>query len=212
MSVSKNERTSERIPYHQKVKVVSVGRLVAYTMAINVGLGGVLLSASPALPIGSQCRITLPATGPGGAGRIEAEGTVVRQGADGTAVRFASALEASAFDGLVQEAVKGPFSLFTAYQNYFRVSRNQDLEGCERLLGVSKRAFRTTFYATFSSCITLAILPVWLLRASIPPYPNWVKIALCFVYGAIWLAVIQPSLDLAVFRFLRRRQAAGSGA
>ena len=209
MSVTKNERTVERVPYRQKVRVVSVGRMVAYAMAVNVGLKGVLLTASATLPVGTPCRVTLPV----GERRIEAEGTVVRSDAGVMAVQFASALEPSSIGSLFQDAARAPYlSLFTAYQNYFRVSRSQDLAECERLLGISKRAFRTTFYITFVSCISLAILPVWLFRNSIPPYPNWVKIVLSFGYGAIWLAFIQPSLDLAVFQVLKRRQARGSGA
>lgn len=211
MSLSKNERVFERIPYHQKVKVVSVGRLVAYAMAINVGMGGVLLSASPSLPLGSQCRVTLPVPGGEGPQRVEAEGTVVRNDDGGTAIRFTRALESTNFGTLKPKSWLSLSPLFSAYQNYFKVSRNQDLAECERLLGVSKRTFRTTFYITFASCITLAILPVWLFRSSIPPYPNWVKIVLSFFYGAVWLAVIQPTLDLAVFRFLRHRQAASGG-
>lgn len=214
MSVSKNERTFERIPYNQRVKVFTKGRMVAYAMAVNVGMGGVLLHASPTLPVGSQCRIAL--TGPDGdnAPHIEAEGTVVRSDGGDMAVKFASALEATSFGTLVQTATAAPFfPLFSAYQNYFQVSRSQDLADCERLLGVSKRTFRATFWVTFASCISLAILPVWLFQNSIPAYPNWVKIVLSFIYGAVWLAVIQPTLDLAVFRVLRHRhQASGSGA
>ncbi|GLH66268.1 hypothetical protein [Geothrix edaphica] len=213
MSVSKNERAVERIPYSQKVKVVSMGRMVAYAMAVNVGLKGVLLIASPTLPVGSSCRVTLPVPDGEGVRRLEAEGTVVRSGAGAMAIQFADAFEPSTFGPLFQKATGAPhFALLTAYQNYFRVSRNQDLADCERLLGVSKRTFRTTFYITFASCISLAILPVWLFRDAIPPYPNWVKIVLSFTYGAIWLAIIQPTLDLTVFRVLRQRHSSRSGA
>lgn len=212
MNGSKDQRTFERIPFHEKVKVVSKGRMVAYAMAINIGMGGALLSAAPPLPVGSQCRLAIPVPGGEGIERIVAEGTVVRSDSGGTAIRFLSTLERSSFDTLFRPTGAIHNSILAGYQAYYRVSRNQDLADCERLLGVSKRTFRTTFYITFFSCISLAILPVWLFRASLPASPNWIKVALSFGYGAIWLTIIQPTIDLTVFHFLKHRQSSRSSA
>ena len=208
-----NQRTYERIPFRQKVKVVSMGRIVAYAMAINLGMGGVLLKSASSLPVGQKLRVDIPGTGSGGGRPITAEGVVVRSDTDGTAIQFSNPLQlASGLSILANPAAtwnQGPLS---AYRAYFQVSRNQDLAGCEKLLGVSKRAFRATFYITFLSCISLSILPVWLFQGSIPAIPDWIKVVLSFVYGAFWLAIIQPTMDLAVFHFLRHRPTPRSNA
>ncbi|GLH72642.1 hypothetical protein GETHLI_11440 [Geothrix limicola] len=207
MTSSADQRAYERLPFSQKVRVVSAGRVAAYAMVINIGMGGILLGSTSPLPVGSQCKVAIPVPDGGGIKRIVAEGTVVRGDSGGTAVKFAQAIEPSRFEALFRSApVSTHSSLLAGYLAYFEVSRDKDLANCEKLLGVSKRAFRTTFYITFCSCISLAILPVWLLRSLIPAYPNWIKIALCFGYGAIWLAVIQPSIDLSVFHFLKHRR------
>jgi hypothetical protein len=207
MGTTADHRIYQRIPFTQKVKVVAMGRVVAYAVAINIGLGGVLLSAAP-LAVGSQCRLTIPVPDGEGIKRILTEGTVVRSDAGGTAVQFAKALESDSFAYLFRESSRISFgSILSGYQAYFRVSRNQDLADCERLLGVSKRTFRTSFYISFFSCISLAVLSVWLLRNSIPAAPNWVKVMFSFFYGAIWLTIIQPAIDLTVFRILRHRHA-----
>ncbi len=204
----KNQRTFERVPFSQKIKVMSMGRMVAYTMAINLGMGGVLLKAANPLPIGRKLRLDIPATGFGGGGRIVAEGTVIRSDPAGMAVQFLNPLEPAGFEALLGQVAGLPaHPVLAAYQAYFQVSRSPELADCEKLLGVSRQTFRRTFYATFSSCIGVSILGVWLFQGSIPPYPNWVKVALSFLYGAVWLALIQPSLDLAVFHFLRHRHA-----
>jgi len=213
MITSTDQRTFERIPFGQKVKVVSMGRMVAYAMAINLGMGGVLLKAASPLPVGRKLRLDIPAPGGEGIKRIVTEGTVIRSDMEGTAIQFLSPLELSRFHNLQGRiAESSGHTILAAYQAYFQVSRNQDLADCEKLLGVSKQTFRTTFYITFISCISLSILPVWIYQGSIPAYPNWVKVVLSFVYGAIWLAIIQPSVDLTVFHFLRHRQPSRPGA
>ncbi len=202
-----NQRNFERIPFNQKVRVITAGRMVAYAMVINIGMGGILLGSTSPLPVGSQCKITIPVPGGDAIKRIITEGIVVRGDDGGTAVKFTKPIEPSRFEALFREPVGiAQGSLFSSYLAYFQVSRNKDLADCEKLLGVSKQTFRTTFYISFASCISVSILAVWLARTSLPAYPNWVKVVLCFVYGTIWLAVVQPSIDLTVFRILRSRQ------
>jgi hypothetical protein len=187
--------------------------MVAYAMVINIGMGGVLLGSAARLPVGSQCKVAIPIPDGEGAKRIVAEGIVVRGDDGGTAVQFLKILEPNRFDSLFRTSL-GPThgSLLNAYQAYFQVSRHKDLADCEKVLGVSKQTFRTTFYISFFSCISLAILSVWLLRASIPAAPNWVKVLLSFGYGGVWLGAIQPSIDLTVFHFLRTRHGSRSNA
>lgn len=208
MNAVPDQRTHERIPFSQKVKVVSMGRIAAYTVAINIGMGGVLLRSATNLPVGTQCRVAIPVPDGDGTRPLLAEGLVVRSDEGGTAVKFLSLIEQTSFHSLAAQAEGSLLrSILGSYQAYFQVSRNQDLADCEKLLGVTKRQFRTTFYITFFSCISLAILSVWLYRPSMPAAPNWLKIVLSFAYGTVWLGAIQPTIDLTVFRVLRLRRA-----
>jgi hypothetical protein len=206
MRTSADQRTSDRIPIGNRVKVLSNGKIVAYLVAINLSLGGILLSTQPNLRVGTPCEVAIQSGAEGGT--VLARGMVVRNDDGGTAVKFASALPKSAFETVVAPATASS-SLLNAYRNYFQVSRSKTLENCEELLGVTKTQFRAVFYSTFSGSIGLAVLPVWILRASIPPYPAFVKILLAFAYGAFWLMLLQPSMDLAVFRVLRGKAARG---
>lgn len=212
MRPSADHRSSQRIPFSQKVRVVSAGRMVAYAAAINIGMGGVLLGSTSPLAVGSLCKVAIPIPGGEGVKRIVAEGTVVRGGDGGTAVQFLRAIEPTRFNTLFSEPAKtSQGSLLDAYRAYFQVSRTSDLADCEKLLGVSKRTFRATFYTTFLSCITLAVLPVWLAPHGLLVAPNWLKVTLSFAYGSVWLLVIQPGIDLSVFHILRNRQASPRG-
>jgi heme/copper-type cytochrome/quinol oxidase subunit 4 len=207
MSSSRDQRTFERIPFNKKVKVVSIGRVAAYAMVVNIGMGGVLLQSAAPLPVGSQCQVAIPMPGGEGIRHLMTEGTVVRSDAGGTAVKFAQTIDPSSFDTLIRRIADAAHtSILASYKAYYQVTRNQNLADCEKLLGVSKRTYQTTFCITFLSCISLAILPVWLYQSSIPAFSNWVKVALSFGYGAIWLALIQPTIDLTAFHFLRQRR------
>lgn len=212
MSSTTDLRASERVPVSSRVKLVSRGKIIAYAVAVNISLGGILLNATPTLPIGSTCQLAIYQGGDQAGQRVMAEGTVVRA-EDGTmAIRFAQPIAQESYAAFARQAIAPQkTSLIQSYRNYFKVSFDQNLSECEALLGVSKQTFRTVFFTTFSSSIPVAILPVWLLRASIPPAPVLLKIALCFAYGALWLMVLQPALDMAIFRFLRRREAVRSG-
>jgi hypothetical protein len=207
MSGSRNQRTFQRIPFSKKVKVASMGRMATYAMAINIGMGGVMLQSAAPLPAGSQCQVAIPIS-PGEGGKyMMAEGIVVRSDSGGSAIKFLRTIDPSSFDTLFRRTASGSHSLILAsYLAYFQVARNQNLADCDKLLGVSKRTYRTTFFISFISCLSLAILSVWLYKSSIPVFPDWVKVTLSFCYGTIWLALIQPAIDLTVFHFLKQRQ------
>ena len=200
MKAPAEHRSSDRVPIGNRVKVMSNGKIVAYLVAINLSMGGILLSAQPNLRVGSSYEVAIQ-NGAEGSG-VQAKGIVVRNDDHGTAVQFASLLPKSSFETVVTPAAASS-SFFESYRNYFRVSRSRTLENCEELLGVTTTQFRRVFYSTFSGSIVMAVLPVWLLRASIPPYPNLVKILLAFAWGALWFALLQPSMDLGIFRMLK---------
>jgi hypothetical protein len=77
---------------------------------------------------------------------------------------------------------------------------------------VRKGTLRTVFLSTFSTAVPLAVLPVWLYRAAIPGIPNWEKVAFCFLYGAVWIALLQPTADVLILKFLRRRRIASAAS
>jgi hypothetical protein len=209
MKTSAEHRSCDRVPIGNRVKVMSNGKIVAYLVAINLSMGGILLSSQPNLRVGSSYEVAIQ-NGLEGAG-VLAKGIVVRNDDHGTAVQFASQLAKSSFETVIAPGATSA-SFLDSYRNYFRVSRSKTLENCEELLGVTKTQFRRVFYSTFSGSIVLSILPVWLLRASIPPYPNILKVILAFAWGAFWLLLLQPSMDLGIFRILRGKAARHSAS
>jgi hypothetical protein len=213
MNSATDLRASERIPIAHRVKVVPKGRMAALAVAVNISLGGMLLSAAPALPVGSSCDVSILVPGSGMGETIRATGTVVRSDAHGTAIRFAQDLRPEVVRTVTQaHGSWRTLPILRAYADYFQVSHSEDKTDCEALLGVSKSTLRTVFLTTYSICIPTAILPVWLYRAAIPAIPSWEKIALSFAYGAIWLGLIQPTVDVLVLRLLRSRKAEAPSA
>ena len=211
MSRSHELRASERIPTSAQVRVVGKGRKVIMAVAINISLGGILLHATPPLPVGSTCEVVI-LSGSGPEGTLRAEGTVIRGNGAGSVVKFAAPLPAAAYSILSTDANQGMFSnLIKSYRDYFRVSRSPVLEGCEELLGVTKSQFRNVFYTTFSASIPMAVLPVWIYRASLQIGPNWVRIVAAFAYAALWFLLLQPSLDILALRRLRARNTSPAG-
>ncbi|MBK8790938.1 MAG: hypothetical protein IPO28_12435 [Holophagaceae bacterium] len=206
MGKSDDSRAGERIRMMKKVQVFSKGLATSSALVLNIGLGGLFLRASPALSVGSQCKLAIPPEGDAGGEGFLVEGTVIRSDAHGMAVRFARELEGPTLEALARQADMIPGgSLARAYLDYFKISQNRNFEGSEALLGVSPQVFRTVFLASFSVCIPLSIGLAWLVKNDISFLPNWLKILLSFGYAAIWFAIIQPFGDLMVFRILKRR-------
>ena len=87
-------RAFPRIPIGYRVKVVTDDQMIAYASALNVSLGGLLLEATPTLPIGRPCGIAIFLMDQETGKRIVARGVVVRSDAAGTAIQFTKALEA----------------------------------------------------------------------------------------------------------------------
>jgi hypothetical protein len=181
--------------------------MAACAMAVNISLGGLQLGAAPTLPIGTSCDISILLPGSALKQAVRATGTVVRSDTHGTAIRFAQALNPEVIQAVTRTSrTWTSLSFIQAYSDYFQVSRSEDHTDCEALLGVSKGTLRTVFLSTFSTMIPLAILPVWLYRAAIPGIPNWEKVAISFLYGAVWIGLLQPTTDVLILRFLRRRR------
>jgi hypothetical protein len=206
MSNSLDSRACGRISIRKPIQVVTRGKAVSYALAINIGLGGLLLSAAPSLPVGSSCKLAIPPAGDLLGANILLEGTVIRSDSNGLAVRFATLLEGSTLEAIAnQPALSLGNTLVNTYLNYFKVSQNEGFEGAMQLLGISPVVFRRVFLATFSCCIPLATLPVWMIKDSIFLLPVWMKVLMSFAYATIWFGVIQPISDLLVFKFIREK-------
>jgi len=206
MGKSDDSRTGARIRMMKKVQVFSKGLATSSALVLNIGLGGLFLRASPALSVGSQCRLAIPPEGDAGGEGLFVEGTVIRSDAFGMAVRFARQLEGPTLEAFAKQAHVIPGgSLLRSYLDYFKVSQNRNFEGSETLLGVSPGVFRTVFLASFSVCIPLSIGLVWWVKNDISFMPNWLKVLLSFGYAGTWFAIIQPFGDLLVFRMLKKR-------
>ena len=207
MSSSVDLRASSRAPLETSVEVKTKDRMALYAHANNIGMGGMLLNATPALPLGSQCKVAIGLANTDDGKRFVTEGTVVRSDAQGVAIKFSKLLEEKTYAIICRPLTLSIGNyMINSYLNYFAVSQSRDLEGCEKLLGISKRNFKIVFLTSFFACIPLAILPVWIFKSNIPLSPNWVKISASFAYAAFWLLVIQPTIDLVVFRLLKTRK------
>ena len=93
LSPSPEERQFRRVPTAYQVKVIAEDRILAFPKAINLSMGGILVSGGNQLPVGSHCGVAI-LLAPGELGRrIVARGTVVRTDQQGMAIAFSRALD-----------------------------------------------------------------------------------------------------------------------
>lgn len=98
--LSSEERHYRRIPVAYQVKVVAEDRSIAYPEALNLSMGGILVSGRDQLPVGSHCGVAI-LLAPGELGRrIVARGTVVRTDQQGMAIAFSKALDPESEESL----------------------------------------------------------------------------------------------------------------
>jgi hypothetical protein len=75
------------------VKVVAENRMIAYSTAINLSMGGLLVRGHEHLPVDTPCGVAI-LFGKGEPGRrVVARGTVVRSDPQGMAIAFSKALD-----------------------------------------------------------------------------------------------------------------------
>ena len=100
MNPATDLRQTPRIPIAYEVKLVVEDRMIAYTSALNLSLGGILLKRREGLPVGTACGVAI-LLGAGDPGRrVVARGTVVRSDAQGVAVAFSKALDTNSLAAL----------------------------------------------------------------------------------------------------------------
>ncbi len=94
------ERHFRRVPIDYQVKLVADDRIIAYPRAINLSMGGILLSGPARLPMGSHCGVAILFASPDAGRRVVARGTVVRTDGQGMAIAFSKALDPASEDSL----------------------------------------------------------------------------------------------------------------
>jgi hypothetical protein len=93
-------RQFPRFPISYQVKLVVEDRIIAFPSAIDLSMGGILVSGDHHLNIGTECGVAI-LLGKGEPGRrVVTRGTVVRVDTRGTALAFSRALDASSADSL----------------------------------------------------------------------------------------------------------------
>ena len=100
MSPATEQRHSRRIPIAYKVRLVAEDQMITFPTALNLSMGGILLSGPGRLPVGSHCGVAILLADGGTGRRIVARGTVVRNDAQGMAIAFSKALDRHSEDSL----------------------------------------------------------------------------------------------------------------
>lgn len=205
MGIARDNRTGKRVPLQTPVDLRIQGRSAASGRAVNISMGGLLLIPGGLLPVGSACEVAISMPAGSGRGVVVAEGTVVRSGETGTAIRFIRALGEMALHVLAGSSGLRPgLTWLDYYLAYFQVGQGQAGIDCRQTFGISHRTFRRVTAVSFFGCIACALLVAWLFRSWAAGLSAWAKVAGALVYGVAWLLALQPAVDLAVIWLLRR--------
>jgi hypothetical protein len=100
MTAPPDGRHYRRISVAYHVKVVADDRIIAFPMAINLSMGGILVGGRERLPVGSHCGVAILIKEAVAGKRIVARGTVVRVDQRGMAIAFSKALDAISEEAL----------------------------------------------------------------------------------------------------------------
>lgn len=92
MDKPSNQRKFTRVPIGYRVKVMTEDKTIVCPSAINISMNGILVRSPERLAVGTQCHIIIFVLEDGSETKILAWGTVVRDNADGLAIRFSQIL------------------------------------------------------------------------------------------------------------------------
>ena len=92
MEILPNQRKFTRVPIGYRVKVMSEEITISCASAINISINGILVEASEPLLRGTSCSVIIFVLEEGLEIKIMALGTVVRNNANGLAIRFSKIL------------------------------------------------------------------------------------------------------------------------
>lgn len=93
MTLPPEKRRFRRVPISYEVKLIVEDRMISFTSAIDLSLGGILVDGRTPMPVGTNCgvAILLGAGEPGK--RIVTRGMVVRTDDRGIAIAFSRSLD-----------------------------------------------------------------------------------------------------------------------
>jgi len=120
------DRHYRRVPIGYRVKLVADDRIIAYPNAVNLSMGGILLSGPAHLPVGSHCGIAILFASAEAGRRVVARGTVVRIDGQGMAIAFSKALDpesAASLRKLIHSLVPGAELELPPDQDHEKVAR-----------------------------------------------------------------------------------------
>lgn len=100
MNLVRNLRNAVRIPIGYQIKVVTDDEMVAFSSALNISSGGVLLAPIPGLPVGGRCGVVIFLLDGELGRRVVASGIVVRSDDRGTAIQFHKGLNPESAEAL----------------------------------------------------------------------------------------------------------------
>lgn len=204
MGFSTDNRIAKRYRLRTRVDLRTPGCSAAVGEVVNISMGGLFLMPGGLLPVGSRCELAIALPAGNGKGIVETEGTVVRNEECGTAVRFIRGLGEMTLDILAGSPdFKSGISFPDYIRAYFKVGQGMAEFECLRTFGISRRTFHRITMATFPLCLMCALLLAWLGRHWIADLHDWARVAGALTYGAIWLLVVHPAVDLVVIRLWR---------
>lgn len=100
MTIAHNQRTAPRVPIGYRIKVVTDDEMVAFSSALNISAGGLLLAPLPSLPVGGRCGVVIFLLDGELGRRVVAKGTIIRSDAFGTAIQFQKGLNPESMEAL----------------------------------------------------------------------------------------------------------------
>ncbi len=83
-----NQRKFTRVPIGYRVKVMAEEKTLVCPSAVNISMNGILVRTPERLPLGTACHVIIFILEDGSETKILAWGTVVRDNAEGMAIRF----------------------------------------------------------------------------------------------------------------------------
>lgn len=95
-----NQRTAPRVPIGYRIKVITDDEMVAFSSALNISAGGLLVAPMASLPVGGRCGVVIFLLDGELGKRVVAKGTVIRTDELGTAIQFLPGLNPESREAL----------------------------------------------------------------------------------------------------------------
>jgi len=100
VTVQPELRQFPRIPVNYRVKLVSPDRIIAFSSAIDISMGGILVNGQDRLDVGVECGVAILLENAETGKRVVTRGTVVRSDAYGMAIKFSKVLDPASSEAL----------------------------------------------------------------------------------------------------------------